>query len=119
VKHYDEDEVESIVEGLQDRLVASTVDAMVDQIEGFVTAFSPRDTMDAEAVITAFTMVDRLVAEVIRRAMGATELERHELWLGQHVISVKRFLKAMAEDREVEVASIEKTLRSALGAREQ
>jgi hypothetical protein len=119
VEHYDEDEVESIFEGLQDRLVASTIDAMVDQIEGLVVAFSPRNTMDAEAVVTAFTMVDRLVAEVVRRAMGSTELERHDIWLGQHVISVKRFLKSMAEDREVEVASIEKHLRDTLGARSQ
>ena len=114
-----QDAIDAMMDELQDRLVASTINAMTDQIEAIAAAFSPRNTMDAEAVVTAFTMVDRLVAEIICRAMGATKPERHELWLGQHVISVKRFLNAMAEDREVETATIEKHLRSALGAREQ
>jgi hypothetical protein len=118
VKHYDEDEVERIVDGLQDRLVASTIDAMVDQIEVIAAAFSPSNTMGPEAIVIAFTMVDRLVAQTMVRAMGHKD-ERHELWLGQHVISVKRFLKAMAKEREVDHATMEKGLRDALGAREQ
>jgi hypothetical protein len=120
VKQYEPDEVASIIGALQLRVVDNTVEAMAWQIEAVCAAFSPDGNMDIEAQAAAFAMLGKLVAEIMRRALGLNNKDgRYERWLAQHVISVKRQLAAMADEREVEVATIEKHLRSVLGAREQ
>jgi hypothetical protein len=119
VKQYEPDEVESIIDALQFRVVDNAVDAMARQIEAISASFSPTGNMDMEAQAAAFTTLDKLVAEIMARAMGPTNEDAHVRWLGQHIIGVRRQLAAMAEEREVEHATIEKHLRSVLGAREQ